>query len=412
MQSHLTRLTCSLRDGAACHFLPHEKNDYVPHVLKHRVLLAYSAILVLVKVLLVVGYAALPVASVYSSAVTTTNVIELTNIARAQAGLPALLPNDRLAAAAAAKAADMLANQYFAHTSPAGLAPWNWIRDAGYDYKYAGENLAVHYFTAEGVQDAWMASPTHRQNIVDDRYKDIGIGVASGTYEGFETTMVVQMFGTLKGAASAASAVVIATTPEPTEPAPAVMPEPTEPVSPTPEPEVQPAATEDTAPAVDESSVKVLPADDGYAVALKIDHADSATALIGPSATELEAQEDGTFTGVLAEDVTASGVQYVHVVAENDAGERTVATIASVSPKGTTQDLYVNGNRPAGTAKFLGIFEVRDLKDSVQRFYLYSIIFLAAALVLKIAVKFHIQRHSVIFHALFVIGLAGALMIT
>lgn len=63
-------------------------------------------------------------------------------------------------------------------------------------YAHAGENLAVHFTDSSEVVDAWMDSPSHRANIVNAQYAEIGVGTARGTFEGFETVFVVQLFGT------------------------------------------------------------------------------------------------------------------------------------------------------------------------------------------------------------------------
>ncbi len=93
------------------------------------------------------------------------------------------------------KAEDMLTNNYFSHTSPAGITPWKWIEDADYDYNYAGENLAMDFTSAEKMNDAWLTSPTHRANILNEKYKDIGVAVKEGVINGRATIVVVQMFG-------------------------------------------------------------------------------------------------------------------------------------------------------------------------------------------------------------------------
>jgi len=46
------------------------------------------------------------------------------------------------------------------------------------------------------VQKAWLNSPTHRSNIMNNKFTEIGIATAVGTYKGRKTTFVVQMFGT------------------------------------------------------------------------------------------------------------------------------------------------------------------------------------------------------------------------
>jgi hypothetical protein len=100
-----------------------------------------------------------------------------------------------LSAAALAKANNMFEMQYWDHFGPNGETPWQFISAAGYTYYYAGENLAKGFTTSEGVHQAWMASPSHRENILSPNYKDIGVAILSGTLNGKNVTLVVQMFG-------------------------------------------------------------------------------------------------------------------------------------------------------------------------------------------------------------------------
>lgn len=131
----------------------------------------------------------------YASSITPKQVIELTNQERSQKGLKPLVLNQKLAAAALAKGQDMFTDQYWSHTAPDGTEPWSFIKNAGYTYKVAGENLARDFSNTESMVAAWMASPTHRANILNSQYDEIGIAVIDGTLEGYETTLVVQMFG-------------------------------------------------------------------------------------------------------------------------------------------------------------------------------------------------------------------------
>lgn len=185
----------NIRRGLHDHFIPHGGNGHLPHVLKHHVLFGYSLILVLVKVLAIVIPITLPSSSLYSSAITPQNILQLTNQTRRNVGIGDLKLNDKLSRAAQAKAQDMLAGQYFAHTSPSGTTPWIWIKKAGYAYRHAGENLAVHFSSAEEVQEGWMASPSHRANIVSSKFSELGVGIVHGEFEGFPSIIVVEMFG-------------------------------------------------------------------------------------------------------------------------------------------------------------------------------------------------------------------------
>src|SRR5687768_7298813 len=88
------------------HFVPHEGNDYVPHLLKHRALLVYSGILVATKAALVIVGLAFPSASLYSFAINESSIVSLTNEARSSAGIAEVSVNAKLRGAAQAKADD------------------------------------------------------------------------------------------------------------------------------------------------------------------------------------------------------------------------------------------------------------------------------------------------------------------
>ena len=131
----------------------------------------------------------------YASSITVSQVLDLTNKARTAQGENALSLNEQLNQAALAKAVDMFNDQYWSHNSPSGKTPWVFVRGVGYKYSAAGENLARDFGDAPSMVNAWMASPSHKANILQDKYKDIGIAVVDGKLNGIETTLVVQLFG-------------------------------------------------------------------------------------------------------------------------------------------------------------------------------------------------------------------------
>lgn len=132
----------------------------------------------------------------YAANISVDEVVRLTNVKRAENGLPPLTINDTLSKTAKAKGEHMLANGYWAHVAPDGTEPWAFFRDGGYKYRFAGENLARDFSDANSAVEAWMASPSHRENILSDRYRDIGIGVVEGDLDGVDTTIIVQFMGT------------------------------------------------------------------------------------------------------------------------------------------------------------------------------------------------------------------------
>ncbi|MBU6447754.1 hypothetical protein KGQ24_02865 [Patescibacteria group bacterium] len=176
-------------------FVPHARNNYRPHALGHKSLSFYAALMVSAKLITLMSLDLVPKSYAYSSAVTPDNILQLTNFSRQAFGLKPLVDNPELAQAAQAKADDMIKNQYFAHVSPQGLTPWDFIKSAGYNYIIAGENLAINFYTSEDVENAWMNSPDHKANILNKDFDDIGIAVEQGTYKGLKAMFVVQMFG-------------------------------------------------------------------------------------------------------------------------------------------------------------------------------------------------------------------------
>jgi uncharacterized protein YkwD len=181
------------------YFIPHEENNYRPHFFHYE-----NALLV---VLFVLGVELLSFVTVKpmiqvggqnTGAVLLSVLGGLTNNERLANNVPELQINPLLAEAAQMKADDMAKNGYFAHTSPEGKTPWYWLNQVDYKYEYAGENLAINFTDTKDVTDAWMASPTHRANIVKSAYTEMGSGMAVGMYQGVETIFVVQDYGNPK----------------------------------------------------------------------------------------------------------------------------------------------------------------------------------------------------------------------
>lgn len=122
------------------------------------------------------------------------DMINLTNGSRTEAGLAPLAINEKLARAAEEKANDMFRFQYFDHNSPNGTTPWDFIKSAGYEYKYAGENLAIDFISASGAHKALMESSSHRDNILNMNYTEIGIAVKEDIFEGNKSIIIVEEF--------------------------------------------------------------------------------------------------------------------------------------------------------------------------------------------------------------------------
>ncbi|MFC1789666.1 CAP domain-containing protein [Patescibacteria group bacterium] len=126
---------------------------------------------------------------------TRMGTIKWTNIQRDKYGLPPLKENLKLNVSAEAKVEDMFLEQYFAHKSPSGLGVGDLADISDYEYIIIGENLAFGNFKDdETLILAWMNSPGHRENILNDRYQEIGIAVQKGVFEGKTVWLAVQHF--------------------------------------------------------------------------------------------------------------------------------------------------------------------------------------------------------------------------
>lgn len=129
-----------------------------------------------------------------STNVSSAELLKIENLERGKLGLATLETNELLEKAALKKAKDMVNKEYFSHTSPEGFDFWHWFDLVGYKYLYAGEILAVKFNSAQSVNSAWMDSPKHKENIINERFTQTGIAVVKGIYKGEETEFVVQLF--------------------------------------------------------------------------------------------------------------------------------------------------------------------------------------------------------------------------
>ena len=175
-------------------FFPCRENDFRPLMLQRQFLIYYVLLFLALKMVILPFYLLFPKTSFFAEVVSST-LIELANQDRKSMGLLPLKENSILNQAALAKAEDMIENDYFNHTSPSGITPWYWFKQKGYVYKAAGENLAIGFLDSAEVEKAWTESPSHRQNLLNSNFKEIGIAVVRGNFQGNETTVVVQLFG-------------------------------------------------------------------------------------------------------------------------------------------------------------------------------------------------------------------------
>ncbi len=128
--------------------------------------------------------------------ISLAGILEATNAERAAVGVAPLKNNTTLNQVATVRVNDMFKNQYFSHDAPDGTTFVDTIKDVDYRYFSVGENLALGDFsTNQGIVTAWLNSPGHRANMLNDNYTEIGIAIAKRSYEDRDQWIAVQIFG-------------------------------------------------------------------------------------------------------------------------------------------------------------------------------------------------------------------------
>lgn len=427
-------------------FIPHEGNDHKPHALRPKALRAYAYILIAAKVASVIFlFAAFPNRAEFA-AYTSSTIISLTNASRQESKLEVLRENSLLNQAAQRKAKDMLARNYFAHTNPDGKRFWTWIDGTGYNYTLAGENLAIDFSTPEAAHSALLASPTHKENIMNKRYKEIGVAVVTGTMDGQETTVLVEMFGTQ---VTKKTTVAKVTTVKPKVTTPTPKPA----IKPTPKPQVQAEETPTPTGLLTQQSADTLTVPPSSSVDVWAEFRNTGTqswktgnfSLVTAEPTKHDSPlrhsswDSASIMGALTENVTPNDIVRFEWKVQSPATLGTVTehfalidTEGAVLPK-TTVTLGITAQEPTTLATTLPptqtdvsnpaaasqpeqaaaptVSRAQDLTSRViaftDRFYLAFLFFLLLALGLNIFVKIRIQHAHVIGQTAAVIAIAA-----
>lgn len=175
-------------------FLPHHSNGFDPHLLRSGAIIGYVIVFLFTN-FYVFPNLKIDNGTVFAASLNSDSIIELTNKERQKSGLNSLTKNQKLVNAAIAKGNNMLKYQYWSHYGPNGETPWMFIENAGYKYVYAGENLAKDFLSEKDVVTAWMNSTTHKANILNPTFREIGVAYVSGKLNNKDTIIIVQMFG-------------------------------------------------------------------------------------------------------------------------------------------------------------------------------------------------------------------------
>ncbi len=328
------------------YFIPHEENDHKPHILRPRTIAFVFIVAIVAESTFVIGTKYILPQSKLFGIVEVNALVDGTNQNRVANNLPDLQVSPLLMAAAQDKANDEATKGYFAHTSPQGITPWYWFQQAGYNYLYAGENLAINFTDSQDVVTAWMNSPEHRANILSTQFTQVGIATAQGMYNGQPTIFVAEEFGTPAPAPIAFVNTASAASMPDTAPTVTPAPKTVAPVAPTP-----------TVIATQSSS-----------------DADSQQTFVAVKNTSVqESQVAPTATSAQASTVAASGDSNTASVAQSN-----IIQLALSDPKTMTDD-----------------------------FYFIIIIIFAAALILNIFIKIRVQYSQLIACGVLVIVVAG-----
>lgn len=172
-------------------FIPCLENKYHPILIRPALLSVYLVFILLFNIIFINFNLVTS-----RAAVDFTTLYKMHNDERKDNGLNALSINTLLINSAQAKADAMLASDCWSHYCPDGKSPWDFFDTAGYIYLYAGENLAEGFVDNVAVMNAWMNSPTHKQNILNAQFSEIGIAFAYGDFQGInDNTIIVVHFG-------------------------------------------------------------------------------------------------------------------------------------------------------------------------------------------------------------------------
>jgi|AntRauTorcE11897_2_1112592.scaffolds.fasta_scaffold00030_81 uncharacterized protein YkwD len=132
----------------------------------------------------------------FATEMSPDNLLTMTNQRRASSDRQPLQINSKLTEAAQRKAQDMAQRDYWSHTTPDGEQPWVFVDEVEYRYIKAGENLAYGFLTSEQTINGWMNSPSHRDNMLDNSFSEVGFGFANAIdYQDSDAeTIVVAMY--------------------------------------------------------------------------------------------------------------------------------------------------------------------------------------------------------------------------
>jgi len=136
-----------------------------------------------------------PAADAFTPKLWRAEMMKQINRYRVSHGLRPLKANAKLQRAAAAHSKGMARHHVLSHTSANGVSWERRIRYYGYRGSWIGENLAVGKWAPKTALRAWHRSSPHRANLLNGRFRAVGIGVRKGTFSGHIVYYITADFG-------------------------------------------------------------------------------------------------------------------------------------------------------------------------------------------------------------------------
>jgi len=179
-------------------FIPHEENNYHPHILHTKRAVLYSAVFLTTKIIVVIFALLVPTQVFLLPDILSeqrNRLLILTNELRQRQGIPILNQAEKLFLSTTFKVYDMVEKSYFSHVNLENQGLAYFLSQANYNYTTAGENLAVGFSEAEQLFAAWEKSPTHYANLIDQEFQEFDLNLKGGTYSDYPVIYVAQHFG-------------------------------------------------------------------------------------------------------------------------------------------------------------------------------------------------------------------------
>jgi hypothetical protein len=389
------------------YFIPHECNGHKPHFLRPKSLLSIALGLLFIKAGLVGFLFFTNPEGAQMSEELINRLLALTNDSRQINGSGTLVTNPVLQASAQAKADDMIANDYFAHYGPDGKKPWDWIDRAEYPYLLVGENLGMNFTSADSVHTALLNSPSHKKNLLNPKYTEVGLAMATGYIDGRKTNVLVEFFSYRKVEPTQTLAVAPAVEESVEVVAPAVTETP------------EPAQSIETEPEVVETAASVQELEEEKPEVQEVKNTpeepevieSEETSEIEPIAEEPSETEESASSSLIAR---TEERQIDPEIVDNSIIESTVTRNITEEPYAFS-DTTIN-NPEVREAKVIAMTNTeawtapKILAQIVNAIFVTALAILVLSLLVNIFIRFHIQHKGVIFQSLALIVFVGSLI--